>query len=1032
MSKIPLPVLKLPLYLFLLLAITVPFQVISQATTTEETVLLTLKHQLGDPPSLQSWKQSPSSPCDWPEILCTAGAVTELLLPSKNITQTSLPATICDLKNLTKLDLSNNSIAGEFPTSLYNCSSLQYLDLSQNYLAGVIPDDINRLKTLTYLNLAGNSFTGDVPAAIGKLPELRTLHLYQNNFNGTLPKEIGDLSNLETLGLAYNWRLTPMAIPFEFGNLKNLRFMWMKQCNLIGEIPESFVNLTSLEQLDLSVNNLTGSIPSSLFSFKNLKFLYLFRNRLSGVIPSSVKALNLTDIDLAMNNLTGSIPQEFGKLKNLTMLHLYLNQFSGEIPSSLGLIPSLRNFRVFGNKLSGTLPPKLGLYSNLVSFEVSDNELVGGLPENLCAGGVLMGLIAFSNNLSGNLPRWLEDCASLTTVQLYNNKFSGEVPLGLWNLRRLQTLMLSNNSFSGKLPSELSSNVSRLEIRNNNFSGQISLGISSAVNLVVFDARNNMISGEIPRELTSLSKLTTLMLDGNQISGPLPSKIISWQSLNTMSLSRNKLSGRIPVAIASLPNLVYLDLSENEISGVIPTQVAKLRFVFLNLSSNNLSGNIPDEFDNLAYESSFLNNSHLCAHNQRLNLSNCLAKTSPPSSNSSSKFLSLILSVTSIVLLILASLALYTLKKQCGKKQLRPKISTWRLTSFQRFDLTEINLFSSLTENNLIGSGGFGKVYRIASDHSGEYVAVKKLWNSKDVDDKLEKEFMAEVETLGHIRHSNVVKLLCCYSSENSKILVYEYMENQSLDKWLHRKKKTSSITELSSPNKNHLVLSWPTRLKIAIGAAQGLCYMHHECSPRIIHRDVKSSNILLDSEFKACIADFGLAKILTKPGELHSMSALAGSFGYIPPEYAYSTKINEKVDVYSFGVVLLELVTGREPNNAGEHGGSLVDWVWQHFSEGKCLSGAFDEGIKETRHAEEMTTVVKLGLMCTSSLPSTRPSMKEVLQVLRQSCSHGSAHKRVATEFDITPLLGDTRYITSYKDSRVVSENEDTCLYSV
>ncbi|XP_045799393.1 receptor-like protein kinase 5 [Trifolium pratense] len=1034
MSKLPLFISKFSFLLFLIVNFIVPSLVISQATNTEELILLNLKRQLGDPPSLQSWKPSPSSPCNWSGINCTDGLVTELLLLNKDIATQKLPSTICDLKNLTKLDLSNNSIAGEFPTWLQNCSNLQYLDLSQNYFSGQISDDIGNLKSLTYLNLGGNSFIGDVPAAIGKLSKLQTLHLFRNNFNGTFPKEIGDLTNLEILGLAYSFKLKPMAIPIEFGKLKNLKVMWISQCNLIGNIPESFENLTKLEQLDLSTNNLTGNIPTNLFLLKNLNIVYLYLNRLIGAIPNSVQALNLTEIDLAMNNLTGSIPKEFGKLQNLTILHLYSNQLSGEIPSSLGLIPSLRKFKVFYNKLNGTLPSELGRYSKLENFEVAKNEFIGGLPEHLCEGGALLGVIAFSNNLSGNLPKWFENCDSLTTVQLYSNRFSGEVPLGLWSLTKLSTLMLSDNFFSGKLPSKLSWNMSRLEIRNNNFSGQISVGISSALSLVVFDAINNMFSGEFPRELTRLSQLTTLHLDGNQLSGTLPSEIISWQSLDTLTISRNKISGQIPVAMSSLPKLNYLDLSENNISGEIPPQLAKLNFIVLNLSSNKLTGSIPDKFDNLAYESSFLNNPQLCAHSENLNLSSCLTKTTPHSRKKSSlksKLVSLILAVTVAVLLATTLLAFCTLKKRCGKKHHGPKLSTWRLTSFQRLDLTEINIFSSLTDNNLIGSGGFGKVYRIASTRPGEYVAVKKIWNVKDVDDKLDKEFMAEVEILGNIRHSNIVKLLCCFSSETSKLLVYEYMENHSLDKWLHTKKIKTSVSGLSSHAENQLVLSWPTRLKIAIGAAQGLCYMHHECSVPIIHRDVKSSNILLDSEFKASIADFGLAKMLAKNGEPYTASVLAGSFGYIPPEYAYSTRIDEKVDVYSFGVVLLELVTGREANNGGDNACSLVDWAWQHCNEGKCITDAFDKVIRETRYTAEMTCVFKLGLMCTSTVPSTRPSTKEILQVLRQ-CSSSSSRKRVATEFDITPLLGNTTYISSYKDSRTISENEESCLYSV
>lgn len=870
---------------------------------------------------------------------------------------------------------------------------------------------MDRLKTLTHLNLGGNSFSGEIPAAIGNLSELQTLQLFTNSFNGTIPREIGSLSNLEYLGLAYNVKLSPAKIPLEFAKLRKLRVMWMTKCNLIGEIPESFGNLTNLERLDLSVNKLTGRIPRSLFSLRKLKFLYLFLNGLSGVIPSTMQCLDLIDVDLARNNLTGFIPREFGKLKSLSTLHLYSNQLSGEIPISISLIPSLKYFRVYGNNLSGTLPPELGLHSRLIAFEFSENQISGGLPEHLCDGGVLMGVVAFSNNLSGVLPEWLGNCPSLATVQIFDNKFWGEVPLGLWTSRNLSSLILSNNSFSGELPRKLFRNLTRLEIGNNRFSGRISVGITSASNLVFFDARNNMLSGEIPRELTRLSRLSTLKLDGNQLSGAIPSEIVSWQSLSTMTLSGNKLSGKIPTAMAALSSLAYLDLSQNDLSGEIPPRFEQLKLVFLNLSSNQLSGSIPDEFNNLAFENSFLNNPHLCAYNPKLNLPKCFTKIEPDARKLSFKSLALILVGTIVVLLLVtASLVLY--KKQWRKKQCARKVSTWRLTSFQKLDLGEMNFFSSLTENNLIGSGGFGKVYRVASNRPGEYVAVKKIWNRRDVDDKLEKEFMAEVEILGNIRHSNIVKLLCCYSSENSKVLVYEYMENQSLDKWLHGKLKTS-------PNG----LSWPTRLNIAIGAAQGLCYMHHEFSPPIIHRDVKSSNILLDSEFRAKIADFGLAKMLTKPGEPHTMSTLAGSFGYIPPEYAYSTKINEKVDVYSFGVVLLELVTGKKPNKGGEPACSLVDWAWDHFSEGKSLADAFYEDIKDPRYEEEMASVFKLGLLCTSTLPSTRPSTKDILKVLRH-CHSGSTRTRVGHEFDINPLLGDTRYIYSYKESNAASNN--------
>ncbi|PON71366.1 Serine/threonine protein kinase [Trema orientale] len=1020
MSKTPLSFPKIPPPLFLFILVSLPLAVISQsANNPEQSVLLNLRQQWGNPPSIASWS-SASSPCNWPEINCAGdGSVTAILLRDKNITE-KIPAAICDLKNLTWLDLSWNYIPGDFPKVLYNCSKLQFLDLSQNYFVGGLPGDIDRLSGLQFLDLASNNFTGDVPAAIGRLSELKTLNLHENLLNGTVPGEIGNLSNLEALRLAYNVRLVRSPIPPELGKLKRLKILWMTVSNLIGEIPESFAGLSSLEYLDLSGNNLVGSIPSGLFMLKNLSVLLLYHNGLSGEIPRTVESLKLTEIDISMNNFSGSIPEDFGKLSNLTTLNLFSNQLSGPIPASLGLLPNLKVFKVFINKFNGTLPPEIGLHSKLEAFEVSDNRLTGRLPENLCRNGALRGVIVFSNNLSGELPKSLGDCDSLQTVQLHRNNFSGEVPPGLWTAMNLSTLMISYNSFSGQLPSKLPWNMSRLEISSNRFSGEVPAGASTWASLVVFKASNNLFSGEIPIELTSLSRLTTLLLDGNRFSGELPPKIVSWDSLDTLNLSRNELTGQIPEAIASLPDLLYLDLSENRLSGEIPPELGRLRLSSLNLSSNELSGKIPGEFDNLAYENSFLNNPSLCADSPNLNLRSCLTKIRGPR-RLSSTILALILILAICVLLVTVSLTLYMVKDHRRKKH-GQDLATWRLTSFQRLDFTECNVLRNLTENNLIGGGGSGKVYRIGTNSLGEYVAVKKIWNNMKWNENLEKEFLAEVQILGMIRHSNIVKLLCCISSEDSKLLVYEYMENQSLDMWLHGKKRKT----IPDRGLTHLiVLDWPRRLQIAIGAAQGLCYMHHDCSPPIIHRDVKSSNILLDSEFKARIADFGLAKILAKHGEPHSVSAIAGSFGYMAPEYAYTTKVNEKIDVYSFGVVLLELTTGREPSS-GDEQMSLAEWSWQHYSDEKPIADALDEEIKKPCYLDEMTTLFKLGLICTSTSPSARPSMAEVLQIIRRYGGNPEAceAKKVRSEFDVTPLLGNTKYLSSYKRKNVSDDS--------
>ncbi|XP_022132218.1 receptor-like protein kinase HSL1 [Momordica charantia] len=994
MSRLPLPV-------FIFYFISIPFYVSSQTVSTDHAILLKLKEQWGNPPSLWLWNSS-SSPCDWPEIVCREGVVTGISLGWKNITG-GIPASICNLKNLTALDLSWNYIPGEFPEVLYNCSNLKYLDLSGNYFVGPIPQGIDRIQTLQYMDLGANNFSGDIPATIGRLSDLRTLNICRTQLNGTLPVEIGNLSNLETLKMAYNTLLVPSPIPQDFGKLKKLKYLWLTKSNLISEIPESILDILSLEHLDLSCNNLVGSIPAALFSLQNLSNLYLYQNHLSGEIPRSIRASNLLHVDLSTNNLTGTIPEDFGKLKRLEVLNLFENHLSGEIPGSLGLIPTLKDLRVFNNNLTGGLPQELGLHSNLKALEVSNNTLSGQLPEHLCKNGVLQGVVAFSNHLSGELPKGLGSCRTLRIVQLSNNNFSGEIPLGLWTTFNLSIVILDGNSFTGKLPDSLSWNLTRLQINNNKFWGQIPDNVSSWRNLVVFEAGNNLLSGKIPEELTNLPHLTTLVLNGNQLSGRLPSTIVSWESLNTLNLSRNELSGHIPAAIGSLPSLIYLDLSANNFSGEIPPEIGHLKLASLNLSSNQLSGRIPDEYENLAYGRSFLNNTNLCTTTDVLNLPTCYSRQRD-SKGQSYKYLPLILALI-VTMLVIALLWIFFLYRGYYRKDERCHPDTWKLTSFQRLDFTEANILSNLTETNLIGSGGSGKVYCIDINCAGYYVAVKRIWSNRKLDQKLEKEFQAEVQILGSIRHSNIVKLLCCVWNENSKLLVYEYMQNQSLDKWLHKRKRRLRAAAMDFVDQ--FVLDWPRRLQIAIGAAQGLSYMHHDCSPPIIHRDVKSSNILLDREFQARIADFGLAKMLARQGEPHTLSGIAGSFGYIAPEYAYRTKVNEKIDVYSFGVVLLELTTGREPNCGDEHT-SLAEWAWQQYNERKPIIDAFDEEITSPCYLEEMTTLFKLGLICTSTLPEIRPSMKEVLHVLRQcSPSEDCDGRKIAGELNAVPVLG-------------------------
>ncbi|KAF3333380.1 receptor-like protein kinase 5 [Carex littledalei] len=771
-------------------------------------ILLEIKATWGNPPALVSWNSTSGDHCtSWNGIYCTNGFVSEIIIINQNLNQ-PIPESICRLKNLSHLDLSDNELSGTFPEFLYNCSSLQYLNISQNYFVGVLPTNIDKLlpSSLTYLDLSGNNFTGDIPASIGLLVELKELHLEGNLFNGTYPREIANLNNLEHFSLAWNPFLKPAQIPHEFGNLTRLKSLWMTRTNTIGEIPITLSKLTELEHLDLGWNQINGTLPSWIWSLEKLQILYLYSNDLTGEISFTgpIRCLGLSELDLSANKLTGSIPDRFGVLKNLSTLFLYYNFLSGEIPTSIGFLPKLIDIRLFNNNLTGVLPESLGNYSSLWNLEVDDNRLSGQLPPHLCSGNNLVSIVVFDNNFTGEIPSSLADCYTLNSIQLHKNRFSGEFPSKIWSITNLTTILIHDNEFTGMLPKKLPWNLTRLEIYNNNFTGEIP---SFADRLQVFKASNNSFYGELPSNFTGLSPLQELSLDSNQIQGSIPQSIQVWKFLTTLNLSNNKLTGSIPDSIGSLGVLTALDLSNNKLSGPIPVEMNSLKLNFLNLSANNLSGSIPQSLENQIYFHSFLSNPGLCSDsnsNSKLNLPMCSIITSS-SNKLSRKLIAIFATLGFAVLIGIGVVGSLLLRARTKRKTAGYDETAWKLTSFHKFDFTEYQIIQGLKEENIIGSGGSGKVYKIILNNGNEdqIVAVKRIFvGHVKMDNNLEKNFNAEVNILGQIRHANIVKLLCCISSTDSKLLVYEYMENSSLDRWLYecgRKRKINEKVDVYS-----------------------------------------------------------------------------------------------------------------------------------------------------------------------------------------------------------------------------------------
>ncbi|KAL6501840.1 LRR receptor-like serine/threonine-protein kinase FEI 1 [Orobanche gracilis] len=424
------------------------------------------------------------------------------------------------------------------------------------------------------------------------------------------------------------------------------------------------------------------------------------------------------------------------------------------------------------------------------------------------------------------------------------------------------------------------------------------------------------------------------------------------------------------------------DLSSNSFSGTIPASLGKLsKLSSFNVSTNFLVGPIPSDGALANFQNdSFVGNRDLCGKQIHMCKNNGGGSAFSPSSDSGllqTKKNSgrLLISATATVgaLLLVALMCFWGcyLYKRLGKndvKGLAMDVSGGASIVMFHGDLPYsskdvIKKLENLNEENVIGAGGFGTVYKLAMD-DGNIFALKRIVK---VNEGFDRFFERELEILGSIKHKYLVNLRGYCNSPTSKLLIYDFLSGGSLDEALHERADQ---------------LDWETRLNVIMGAAKGLAYLHHDCSPRIIHRDIKSSNILLDGNFDARVSDFGLAKIL-EDEESHITTIVAGTFGYLAPEYMQSGRATEKTDVYSFGVLALEIVSGKRPTDASfiEKGLNIVGWLNYLVSENRQreILDPHCEGVE----TESLDALLSVAIQCVSSSPDYRPTMHRVVQVL-------------------------------------------------
>ncbi|XP_021607704.2 MDIS1-interacting receptor like kinase 2 [Manihot esculenta] len=890
------------------------------ARNMEAEALLTWKASLDNNSQtvLSSW--TGGSPCNWFGIHCNeAGSVTKISLTDIGLKGTLQSLNFLSIPNLLELHLLNNSLYGTIPSHIANLSKLTYFRADFNDIYGSIPVEICSLTSLGALSMAHNHINGPIPQEIGMLRSLYYLDLSHNNLRGTIPALTGNLSYLVELHIS--------------------------ESELSGSIPKEIGLLTSLRVLDLDVNNLSGAIPTSIGNLTNLAKIFLNYNELSGTLPVEMNNLTaLKTLQMSYNRFSGHLPQDIclgGLLENISVV---ANYFTGPIPQSLRNCSSLKRVRLDQNQLTGNLADDLGIYPKLKYLDLSDNKFYGQLPSKWEGFLGLSTLRISSNNISGKIPSNMGSASQLQSLDLSSNHhLVGGIPKELGKLKLLD-LVLNDNKLSGGIPHEiLVHDLEKLNLASNNLTGSIPEQLGECLSLLTLNLSNNNFKDTIPAKIGNLHFLVNLDLSNNLLMDSIPSRLGELQMLDTLNLSHNKLSGTIPASFNNLLSLITVNISYNELEGPIP----------------NIKAFLDAPFDALR------NNKDLCGN--ATGLKACVSlKTNGAAPKMGNQILKLIVvPVLGGLILVFVLLGGFFVCRRRNKSRKSKSEDEHRIDLFKSWGQDGRMLYEDIIQatedfnsNYCIGEGGYGIVYKVVLP-KGQVIAVKKLHRSQDGMTPDLKAFRSEISALSNVKHRNIVKLYGFCSHPKNSFLVYEFVERGSLKMIL-------------SKDEPAMELDWKKRLNIVKGIANALCYMHHDCCPPLIHRDISSNNVLLDLAYEAHVSDFGTARLLMPDSS--NWTSLAGTFGYIAPELAYTMKVDKTCDVYSFGVVTLEIIMGEHPK-------SIISSLYSSIDRSTPLVDIIDQRLLPPVHevAKGVVYITRLALACLSDDPQTRPTMQQI-----------------------------------------------------
>ncbi|KAL1221492.1 putative LRR receptor-like serine/threonine-protein kinase [Cardamine amara subsp. amara] len=860
---------------------------------------------------------------------------------------------------ITALKVYAINVVGPIPQELWTLQYLTNLNLGQNYLTGSLPPAIGNLTRMQWMTFGINALSGPLPKEIGLLTDLRLLGISSNNFSGSLPAEIGSCTKLEQIYMDSSG--LGGGIPSSFANLVELQVAWIMDLELTGQIPDFIGSWTKLTTLRIVGTGLTGPIPSSFSNLTSLTELRLGDISNGSASLEFIKDMkSLSTLVLRNSNLTGTIPSNIGEYSSLQQVDLSFNKIHGPIPASLFNLTRLTHLFLGNNTLNGSLPTQKG--QSLSNIDVSYNDLSGSLPSWVSLPNLKLNLVANNFTLAGLDNRVLSGLNCLQKNFPCNRGkgiyFNFSINCGGPAIRSASRALFERDDEDLGPASFVVSAGQRWAASN------VGLFAGSSNNIYILNSQSQFTNTS-DSELFQSARLSASSLKyyGLGLENGGYTVKLQFAEIQIQGSNRWEGTGRRRFDIYVQGRLVEKDFDVRRTAGDSTLRAVEREYK-TNVSENYLEIHL------------FWAGKGTCcipiqgAYGPLISAVSATPDFTPtvsntPPSKGKNRTGTIVGVVISLGLLsIIVAVVIFIIRKRRKRytddeELLGMEVKPYTFTYSELKSATQ-----DFDTSNKLGEGGFGPVYK-GNLNDGREVAVKLL----SVGSRQGKgQFVAEIVAISSVLHRNLVKLYgCCFEGDH-RLLVYEYLPNGSLDQALFGDKT--------------LHLNWSTRYEICLGVARGLVYLHEEASVRIVHRDVKASNILLDSKLVPKVSDFGLAKLYDDK-KTHISTRVAGTIGYLAPEYAMRGHLTEKTDVYAFGVVVLELVSGR-PNSdekLEEEKRYLLEWAWNLHEKSRDIE-LIDDKLSEY-NVEEVKRMIGIALLCTQSSHASRPPMSRVVAML-------------------------------------------------